>query len=132
MNFEIPALLSSQQGNLEWENFKIKIFPLWISSFRRTAGISKLFLSFFTLFFYIPWFYLLENPCNYVVGLLISPTFWFTKWERVRHVPILNYQKIDKVVLDKCPFNCPIGNARNTRFLNGHCPPLPVPEDCAH
>ena len=40
-----------------------------------------------------------------------------------------NYQRIDKVALDKCPFNahCPMGNARDTKFLNGHCPPLPVP-----
>ena len=42
---------------------------------------------------------------------------------------ILNCQKIEKVVLEKCPFNahCPMGNARATKFLNGHCPPLPVP-----
>ena len=42
---------------------------------------------------------------------------------------ILNCQKIDKIVLEKCPFNahCPMGNAHATKFLNGHCPPLPVP-----
>ena len=39
---------------------------------------------------------------------------------------ILNCQKIDKVIMEKCPFN-----ARATIFLNGHCPSLPVPEDCA-
>ena len=38
-------------------------------------------------------------------------------------------QKIDKVVKDKCPFNahCPMGNARATKFLKGHCPILPMP-----
>ena len=38
-------------------------------------------------------------------------------------------QKIDKVVKDKCPFNahCPMGNARATKFLKGHCPTLPMP-----
>ena len=40
-----------------------------------------------------------------------------------------NYQRTDKFALDKCPFNahCPMGNARATKFLNGHCPHLPVP-----
>ena len=38
-------------------------------------------------------------------------------------------QKVDKVVIDKCPFNahCPMGNAHATKFLNGHCPTLPMP-----
>ena len=38
-------------------------------------------------------------------------------------------QKIDKVVKDKCPFDahCPMGNARATKFLKGHCPTLPMP-----
>ena len=40
-----------------------------------------------------------------------------------------HYQRIDKVALNKCPFNahCPMGNARDTKFLNGHCLPLPMP-----
>ena len=40
-----------------------------------------------------------------------------------------NYQRTDKFALDKCPFNahCPMGNARATKFLKGHCPILPMP-----
>ena len=41
----------------------------------------------------------------------------------------IKVQKLDKVVKDICPFNahCPMGNARATKFLKGHCPTLPMP-----
>ena len=58
--FEIPALLSCEQGNLEQEKSKyfLNFSTLFSAGFPRSqdkrAEISKTILSFFTLFLYIP------------------------------------------------------------------------------
>ena len=58
--FEIPALLSCEWGTPEWESSKYYIYNFEFSRSRlphsqdKRAGISIFFLSFFTLFFYIP------------------------------------------------------------------------------
>ena len=59
-NCEIPALLSCKQGNPERETSKLFVyyfefsrsgFPYWED---KRVAISKIFLSFFTLFLYTP------------------------------------------------------------------------------